>query len=66
MARRMTNTARAMRGAVAVRRKPVLEIPPASYQPTKAELEADASIDATPDELARALMRDVTIVTREP
>ena len=34
---------------------------PASYQPTKAEIEEDMSIDATPDELARAVFRPVNI-----
>ena len=29
------------------------------YQPTKAELEADISIDATPEVVARALVRTV-------
>ena len=34
---------------------------PASYQPTKAELEENMSIDATPEELARVAFRPVTI-----
>ena len=32
------------------------------YQPTKAELEEDVKIDATPDELARAVLSRVKIV----
>lgn len=30
---------------------------PASYQPSTAELEEDVSINTTPEELARAIMR---------
>ncbi len=30
---------------------------PSSYQPSKAELEKDVTIDTTPEELGRALMR---------
>ena len=33
---------------------------PASYQPTKAELEEDMSIDATPEDLAKVAFRPVT------
>ena len=36
---------------------------PASIYPTKAELEEDIRIDATPDELAAAILRPVRIVT---
>ena len=32
-----------------------------SYQPSKAELEADVSIDATPEEVGRALMQTVDV-----
>ena len=32
-----------------------------SYQPSKAELEADVSIDASPEEVARALMSTVNV-----
>jgi len=35
---------------------PTVAVKPRSYQPTKAELEANASIDADPDELARAVL----------
>ena len=40
---------------------PVVEVQHHSYQPTKAELEEDVSIDATPEEVAKALMRRVTV-----
>ncbi len=43
--------------------KPVVRLRPASYQPKKAELEEDMSIDATPEELARAAFRLVTVET---
>lgn len=46
---------------VDVRKKPDLWLRPPSYQPSKAELEEDLSIDATPDELAATLMRDVNV-----
>ena len=37
------------------RSKPVVRLKLAPYQPTKAELEEDVRIDATPDGLARAI-----------
>ena len=39
--------------------KPVVDVLPSSYRPTKAELEEEVSIDATPEELARALVQDI-------
>ena len=42
---------------------PVVYLRPARYQPTKAELEEDMSIDARPDELAKSAFRSVTIKT---
>ena len=41
--------------------KPVVRLKPSSYQPSKAELEADVSIDATPEQVLRAVVRDVRI-----
>ncbi len=41
--------------------KPEVRVRPASYQPTKAELEEDMSIDATPEELARVALRPVEV-----
>ena len=38
-----------------------VEVVDSSYQPPKAELEADTSIDASPNEAARALMSTVNI-----
>ena len=43
--------------------KPVVRIKPATYQPTKAELEEDMSIDTTPENLAKVALRLVTIKT---
>ena len=44
---------------------PTVRVKPRSYQPTKAELEADVGIDATSDELAEAVLRPVRIVDDE-
>ncbi|MDE0380463.1 MAG: hypothetical protein OXI20_14590 [Rhodospirillales bacterium] len=41
--------------------KRVVRVPPTSYQPSKAELEEDMSVDATPEELARCLGRTVAV-----
>ena len=41
--------------------KPIVEILPSGYQPTKAELEADVSIPVDPERLADMVMRDVTV-----
>lgn len=43
--------------------KPTVWLKPSSYQPSKAELEEDVSIDATPGELRRAVMRPVKVKT---
>lgn len=52
------------RQPVDVQNNPVLEVAPNRYQqPSKAELEADVGIDTTPERLAQALMRDVTVRT---
>ena len=44
---------------------PVVRIKPSSYQPSKAELEEDFRVDAAPEELARAVLRQVRVV-RDP
>lgn len=41
--------------------RPDLWTRPAKYQPSKAELEEDMSIDATPEELARSALRQVNV-----
>ena len=43
--------------------KPVVWVRPATYQPSKAELEEDMSIETTPEELAARALRPVTIKT---
>ena len=40
---------------------PVVEVKHHTYQPSKAELEADMSIDATPEDVARAVMKQVMV-----
>ncbi len=39
----------------------VVEIVRSDYQPSQAELEADMSIDASPEELAQAVLQPTTI-----
>ena len=41
--------------------RPTVMIKPAAYQPTKAELEEDMRVNATPEEVAKAVLRQVTI-----
>ena len=43
--------------------KPVVRVQPATYQPSKAEIEEDMSIDTTPEELARVALQPVTVKT---
>ena len=38
-----------------------VEVKPHTYQPSKAELEADIRVDATPEQLRSALTRSVRI-----
>ena len=41
--------------------KPVVRVRPFAYQPSKAELEADVTVDASPEEVRDALMRSVMV-----
>ena len=41
--------------------RPTVMVKPHSYQPSKAELEEDVSVDATPEEVRAALMRPVGV-----
>lgn len=41
--------------------KPTVRVRPRSYQPTRAEINEEFKIDATPDQLAKAMLRDVEI-----
>ena len=45
--------------------RPVVRVKPSTYQPSKAELEEDVMIGAAPEELARAVLRQVRVV-RDP
>ncbi len=45
--------------------RPTVEIPPQDHQPSKAELEEEIKIDATPEEVARQLVQPVVVVERE-
>ena len=50
------------RPATAIARdRKVVAVRPYTYQPSKAELDADVSIAAVPEQLARAILRDVTV-----
>ena len=46
--------------------KPVVQLKPSSYQPSKAELEEDVRIDTTPQALLRAAVADVTLAYPKP
>jgi len=46
--------------------KPVVELKHPSYQPSVAELNEDVRIDATPEQLARALGRQVDVRHSKP
>ena len=45
--------------------RPVVRVKPSTYQPTRAELREEVRIDATPEELARTVLRPVRVV-RDP
>ena len=45
--------------------KPTVRVKPHSYQPSKAELEEPIKIDATPEQLARAVLQPVKVVEDE-
>ena len=42
--------------------RPEVHVKPTTYQPSKAELEEQIRLDATPEELARAVMQPVTVI----
>ena len=44
----------------------ILNLVDPSYQPSKAELEEDVSVDASPEEIARAVLRPTQIVYVKP
>ena len=47
------------------RERPEVRVKPHTYQPSKAELDEPMKIDATPDELARAVLTQVKVVQDE-
>ena len=47
-------------------KRSVIELAPSDYQPSKAELEADVRIKATPKEVARAVLHPVRVRHRKP
>lgn len=53
-------------GSEDIRKKPVVEVADSGYQPTKAEMGEEVSIDATPEELARAVVMDVEVKVVDP
>ena len=42
-------------------RKPIVRVKPSAYQPSKAELEEDVSVKATPRQLAEAVLATVEV-----
>ena len=44
------------------RELPVVSVKPRSYRPTRAEMDEPIQIDATPEELALAVLRPVRVV----
>lgn len=54
-----------MTKATARRRPRTVRLKPSSYQPTKAELEEEFRIDASPEEAALAVVQPARIVTAE-
>jgi len=45
--------------------KPVVEVKSHKYQPSKDELELDVSIPTTPENLAKSVLRQVTVKETE-
>ena len=43
--------------------KPTVRVQPATYQPSKAELEEDVGINTTPEEFARTALQPMTVKT---
>ena len=42
-------------------KKPMVRVRPYSYQPSKAELDEDVAVNASPEEVRAALVRPVTV-----
>ncbi len=48
------------------KKKPVVEVVDSRYRPTKAEMEEEIVIDASPEELLRAVVQDVELRIVDP
>ncbi len=48
------------------KKKPVVEVAGSEYQPTKAEMEEEVVIDASPEELLRAVVQEVDVKLVDP
>ena len=48
------------------RKKPVIEVAGSEYQPTKAEMEEEVVIDASPEELLRAVVQEIDLKLIDP
>ena len=46
----------------AAKQKPVVRVRPHTYQPSKTELDEEVRLDATPEDLVRAVLQPVQIV----
>ena len=53
------------RAASVPRTRKTITVKPFAYQPSKAELDADVGIVATPEDLARAILQPVTVKTEK-
>ncbi len=42
--------------------EPIVHVKPRNYQPSKAEMDEEVKIDATPDDLATAVLQPVNVV----
>ena len=56
---------KARRAEVVGRPLPIVFLKSSRYQPSKAELEEEIHIDATPEELAKAVLKQVKVVREE-
>ena len=48
------------------KKKPVVEVAGSEYQPTKAEMEEEVVIDASPEELLRVVVQEVDLKLIDP
>ena len=51
--------------ATIAKNRKVITVKPYTYQPSKAELDADVGIASTPTELAHAILQPVTVKTEK-